>query len=310
MTGSDVMHRELGGFEARLLPVLLEAVEDRASSAAGGASSPGRGPRVRRRIVVRAATLAVAAVVGAVVAANTLAAGADTVQVRATDAIRDPVSVEQQLREQGVDATILVVPVPADVAGTWWDLYFAPRTNVDPEEWSRLLAQVGEGIDPGLPPDVYDQILDRGRNVYHHEVLDIPKDVHGPLTLIAGRAQRPGESLTGLGGELSPAGAFWCMGLERLDPSDAGRAIQGLGYGVRFYYNPQPLAPVGVDPAGDGYVDSPPPGSAITDAWFATPTEVVVDLVPADQADAVRAETGTPTPGSTPPPWGPDCKGT
>jgi hypothetical protein len=304
MNDSDLVDRRPEGFEARLLPMLLDAVDER--SRARVAPRP---RRVRRRTVVRSGALAVAALVGAVVAANTLAVGTDTVQVSAAEAVRDPAAVQRQLRDQGVDANILVVPVPTGVAGTWWDLYFRPGARVGPEEWSRLLAQVGEGIDPGLPPDVYDRILDHGRNVYHHEVLEIPKDVHGPMTLIAGRAPRDGESLAGLGGELSPVGAFWCLGLERMGPSGAGQAIAALGYGVRFYYNPQPFEPVGVDVEGDGYVETPPPGSAVTDAWFATPTDVVIDLVPAGQADAVRAETGTPTPGSTPPDWAPACTG-
>ncbi len=216
--------------------------------------------------------------------------------------------MEQQLRTQGVEARILVVPVPASVAGTWWDLYFAPGARVDPEEWSGLLAQVGQGVDPGLPPDVYDRILNAGRNVYHHEIIGIPRDVHGPLTLIAGRAPRPGESLSALGGELSPIGAFWCMGLERMDPVDAERAVEGLGYSVRWHYDPDPFAGVGVDP-GDRYVDAPPPGSALVDAWFLGPDRVQMELVPADKADAVRSEAGTPTPGSTPPAWAPDCSG-
>jgi hypothetical protein len=281
--------------------MLLEAVSE-------GAAAPHQWRRRRspRRKLARAGAVALAAVVAAVVAANTLAVGADTVQVRAADAVRDPAAVEQQLRAQGIDATIVVVPVPADVDGTWWALSFAPRAQVSPEDWSRLLAQVGEGVDPGLPPQTYDDIIDAGRNVYHHQVLEIPKGVDGPMTLFAGRAPRAGESLAGLGGQLSPVGAFYCLGLARMEPSAAAAALSGLGYGVQLYYDPQPFAPVGVDP-GDGYVGSPPAGSEVADVWFATPTDVVVELVPADQADAVRAQTGTPTPGSTPPAWAPSC---
>jgi hypothetical protein len=299
MNDAKLENRNLEGFEARLLPVLLEVVEERAQDA------PAR-PRVRRRTVARAAVLAVAALVGAVVAANTLAVGTDTVQVSAVDAARDPAAVEKELGSQGIEARILVVPAP-DLAGTWVDLYFAPGARVDPEEWSRLLAQVGQGVDPGLPPDVYDEILDHGLNVYHREVLEIPRDVHGPMTLIAGRAWRPGDgSPLWLGGELSPIGAFWCMGLEEMDPTAAERVLENIGYRVRLYYSPQPFAAIGVDP-GDGYVDLPPPRSAVFNAGFLAPTEVEIDLVPGDQVDDARVAAGIPPAGSTPPPWAPGC---
>lgn len=302
MNGSDVMHRGLEGFEGRLLPVLLEAVDERALAVE-------RRRRPRRRTVVRAGALAVAALVGAVIAANTLAVGTDTIQVSAADAVRDPAAVEQQLRDQGVEATILVVPVPDVVANAWWHLYFAPGAAVSCQDWVRLMAQVGTGENPScFSPEVYDKLIDHGNGVRHMPVLDIPKDVHGPMTLVAGRATEPGEE-TGwpsLGGELSPDGAFYCLGLERMDPAVAGQALTDLGYDVRWHYNPQPFAGVGVDP-GDRYVDAPPEGSALVDVWLFTPDRVIVELVPAELADAARPQYGTPTSDWTPPSWAPSC---
>jgi hypothetical protein len=247
-----------------------------------------------------------------VVAANTLAVGTDTVQVSASDAVRDPAGVEAELRAQGVEATILVVPVPDVVANAWWHLYFEPGASVSCQDWVRLMAQVGIGTNPScFSPEEYDHLIDHGNNVRHMPVLDIPRDVHGPMTLVAGRPSSPGEDAgwPSLGGELSPDGAFYCLGLERLDPLAAGRVLTGLGYGVRWHFNPDPFAGVGVDP-GDRYVDTPPEGSAVVDVWFLTPDRVFVELVPAHLADAARPQYGTPTSDWTPPSWAPPCSGT
>ncbi len=290
MTDRDVRERRADGFEARLLPMLLKALEERDS------------PRIPRRptsprIVRRTIGVAVAAAF-LVVATTVLVASQNAIEVRATDAIDDPAEVTQDLRDAGIEARILIVPVPPSAAGTWWSLSFSPGTQVDDLAWAKLKAQVGVGV-AGLP----EEIRDRGRGVFHHEVLELPRNLGGPVTLSVGRAERPGEAEAPMDNELAPNGAFWCLDLHTMPADRAGRLLEDMGYEVVWVYQ------TFEGPGGEGrQVDTPPQGSGITTAFFRAPDVVDIRLAPEADVERLRVQAGTPTQGSNVPAWAPACE--
>ena len=290
MTDHDLRERR-GGFEARLLPVLVKALEERDS-----VQIPPHSPAPR--IIRRTLSVAVAAAL-LVVATSILVASQDTISVSATDAIANPNEVTQNLRDAGIEAKILVVPVPPSAAGTWWSLSFSPGVQVGDLVWAKLKAQVGVGV-AGLP----EEILDRGRGVFHQEVLELPRNLEGPLTIVVGRAARPGETPAPMDNELAPTGAFWCLGLENQPPERSGRMLEGMGYEVVWVYE------TFEDPGGEGSeVDAPPRGSGITTAFFRAPDVVDIRLAPEAEIERLRLDAGTPTRGSDVPVWAPECGG-
>lgn len=290
MTDPDVRERRADGFEARLLPMLLKALEERDS-----AQIPRRptSPRIVRRtigVAVAAAFL--------VVATTVLVASQNTISVSADDAIADPAEVIQDLRDAGIEARILVVPVPPSAAGTWWSLSFSPGVQVDDLAWAKLKAQVGVGV-AGLP----EEILDRGRGVFHHEILELPRNLRGPLTLSVGRAARPGEAEAPMDNELAPNGAFWCLDLHAMPADRAGRLLEDMGYEVAWVYE------TFKGPGGEGHqVDAPPQGSGITTAFLRTPDVVDVRLASEAEVERLRLQAGTPTQESNVPVWAPACE--
>jgi hypothetical protein len=286
MTGGGLKERELDGFEARLLPMLLEAVEEQRSRAMPRTSRSRRTLRRAGVVTLAAATL----VIGSAV----LVGGRSTIEVRGSDAVADPQAVVAELREAGIEARILVVPVDRPMAGTWWHLYFAPRVELDKVVWAKLKAQVGIGILPGLP----EEILDSGRGVYHHEVLELPRNLPGPVTLVVGRERRPGEVEAPYDNELAPNGAFWCSRLDEKSPHRAGRTLEGLGYDVVWV-----LDRAGTFEGDVQYVEEPPDRSAITWISFLRPEVVEVRMVPAALASSERAAWQDHTPA-----WAPDCE--
>lgn len=290
MTDPDVQERRPDGFEARLLPMLLKALEERDS-----VQIPRRptSPRILRRsvgVAVAAAFL--------VVATTVLVASQSTISVSADDAIEDPAQVIQDLRDAGIEARILVVPVPPSAAGTWWSLSFSPGAQVDDLVWAKLKAQVGVGV-ARLP----EEILDRGRGVFHREILELPRNLEGPLTLSVGRAARPGEAEAPMDNELAPNGAFWCMDLHTMAADRAGRLLQDMGHEVVWIHE------TFEGPGGEGHqVEAPPEGSGITTAFFRAPRVVDIRLAPEAEVQRMRLQAGTPTQGGAAPDWAPACE--
>jgi hypothetical protein len=284
MREQQVRTGALRGFEGRLLPVLVQAVEDRA-----GRERPRR-TRSRRRI--RRAG-AVALVAAGVVAATTIGVGGDdSIRVRASDAAADPEAVARELQAEGIDARILVVPVEHFETPVWWHLWFAPGVQVDRLAWARLKAQVGVGVI-GLP----DEELDHGNGVQHRTELVLPRGLPGPVTLVVGRVARPGEPLGAMDNELAPDGAFWCLQLDRMPPEQAIRAVKGLGYDVVLVLD---------TPARSDELEGLPPSARLTAAWFRSPK--LVDLrFATEHVDEYRSAEGTPNEGDPVPPWSPPC---
>jgi hypothetical protein len=289
MTDRGVRKREPSGFEARMLPMLLEAVEENRVRPASRRSS------TRARIRRNGAVAVVAATV--VLATSVIVGGRTTIDVHGGDALADPDRVLADLRDAGIQARITAVPVDRPMAGTWWHLYFAPGVMVDELAWAKLKAQVGVGV-PQLP----EEIRDAGRGIYHHETLELPRNLPGPVTLVVGRERRPGEAEAPMDNELAPNGAFWCLHLEEMQPEQAGRVLEDLGYEVVWVYETFET------PQGESRsVDEPPSGSGITTARFRSPSVVDVRLAPQAVLDELRLGEGTLPDGADAPSWAPEC---
>ena len=288
MTDQDLSDRAFGGFEGRLLPMLLTALED--PGARPIPMPPRAGPAGRR---LASMTLAAALVITTAV----MVSGRSTIEVSAADALADPEEVARELREAGIGATILVVPVPRSAAGTWWHLFFAPGTPVEEDVWAGLKAQVGVAV-AGLP----EEQRDAGRGIFHRDVLELPRNLGGPVTLVAGRARQPGEQEAPMDNELAPDGAFWCLHLEQRTPGQAGVMLEGMGYDVVWILDTFDA------PGGNSrIVQTPPEDFAVVIASFSRPQVIRLHLASLREAERLRRQVGTPT-GDTPiPDWAPEC---
>lgn len=283
-------------FEGRLLEMLLEAHADRPQ---GKDSGHRRGPRIGTR---RVAPLLVAGLLlGGWILASAVV-GDDTLTVDAARAAADPEAVERELQAAGIEADVRAVPTEPFFRGKWVWLHFPPGVDVDPETFALLQSYVGM-LDMAWP--AVEERCPKGA-CERTAILELPRDVPGPIVLIAGRAPLPGEGgWENLGGEneLAPTGALYCYGLEGLAPAQAGRRLVDLGYRVIWRYD-------AVDTfMGSEFPDRPPPGTGIVHAWFRGPNVVDVSLVRDEHVAQQRRSVGTPvTPedreGLT---WAPSC---
>jgi hypothetical protein len=286
-------------FEDRVLHMLLQAREEQL----------GPQPRRPRRVALRrrrlGALLVAALVIGGWVVASSVVGDA-TIEVDATDAIEDPHGVERELREAGIDAEGRTGP-EADpyLRGKWIWLHFPPGVDVDPDTFALLQSYVGH-LHMGWPS--VQERCPRGIGCERTAILELPRDVPGPIVLIAGRAPRAGEEgweNVDPMNELSPTGALYCHRLEELSTAEAGRRLDELGYRVIWRYAER-------DPFMDArseFPDRPPTGTALVHAWFRGPNVVDVSVVPDQHVAEQRRSVGTPvTPedrlGLT---WAPSC---
>ena len=270
-------------FQDRLLPMLRKAAER---------------PRGVRSLRSRPTALLLVAMIGAAVAGGVVWGGvaigrSEIVQVSGQDALRNPSAVERMLRDSGIDADIVEVPLPSTPDGhwngVWWWLYFEGPAAVTEEEFADLQAQVGLG---GIQPDADNTT-----------VLELPKGLPGHVTLLVGREAAPGAfDVTEYDriNELAPTGAFYCLGLDPRDPAALGQALVQRGYRVMWNYED-------LDHNVGREVAAPPDGTVATWAWFRGPKLVDVRIVDdGPEAQTYREAEGTFVPGETPP-WAPPC---
>ncbi len=172
---NDTLERE--GFEERLLPMLLLA--------AGSTKSPWR----RRGPLM--GSLVAAALITGVVFVGIAAGRGETVPVDGMKALRDPSAVERELADEGINATIVVVPLPARDGdywnGRWYSLYFDQAPDISQEEFDHLYFQVGRGNGTEQI-----QTSDGTIGADQVKVLELPKDLSGHITL----SRREGRSLS------------------------------------------------------------------------------------------------------------------
>jgi hypothetical protein len=255
----------------------------------------------RRRRGMRVGVLAVAAALVAGALSVGIAAGrTETVTVSGAQALRDPRGVERVLAADGIDATILVVPMPAGDdgywSGRWYSLYFDGATDISQQEFDHLYFQVGRGNGT-------EQVVTPTQTIGAEQVkvLELPKDLPGHITLLVARTVA-GPQPTAAGydsmNELSPVGSLSCAGLNPDDPSAVGDALAARGYEVSWT----------MESGNAGQtLSSPPAGSVVTWVWTTGPRTVDVRLTPAgSEARMYQAAEGTFLPDETPP-WGPLC---
>jgi hypothetical protein len=290
-------------FEDRLLEMLLEAHEERRRRVTGRR----RRASMRRRGI--GALMAATLVVGGWVAASSVVSD-DTIEVDAAAAVEDPRAVERELREAGIDADVRTVPEPDPyLRGKWIWLHFPPRVDIDPDTFALLQSYVGM-LDMGWPS--VQERCPRGIGCERTAILELPRNLPGPIVLIAGRAPRAGEegwkNLDPMN-ELAPTGALYCYRLEELSPTEAGRRLDELGYRVEWRYatSGDPFwAPAGAPP--NEHPDSPPPGTGLVYAWFLGPNSAELSVAPQRYVEEVRRQYGTPvTEADRSLGWAPNC---
>ncbi|MDQ4143925.1 MAG: hypothetical protein M3198_09325 [Actinomycetota bacterium] len=258
-----------------------------------------RRPRWRRPIVTIPMVAAFSA--SALLFASAIARD-KVVSVSAEAALADPSGVERQLANEGIQAEVRVVPVNDFLAGKWFHLYFGPEAVVDSETLALLKSYVGE-IDYRYE-SVAEHCGPTAALCERTSILEIPGSVTGPITLVVGRAARPGEEYWARNidwsNELAPSGAFYCHRLEGRTPTEAATLLQELGYRVLWVHE---------EGNTSDEVTLPPPGAEITFAMFRAPDVVDIRTARPPSAERYKEASGTPSqryPRSSAP-WAPDC---
>jgi hypothetical protein len=289
---------ERDGFEERLLPMLRESLQDGSPDVRGQRSAPRR-PARRFTFVGVAAALALLAgvLVAGVLGAGSAVSGRQLVTVDGHEALRDPNGVEEQLRAAGIDATIVDVPLPSSHhglsahglwEGAWWWVTFDEPAQLTQDEFDRLYAQVG--------------MLSANSDITRGDryVLELPK-IPGHVTLFVGREVPEGKFSVfryDRMNELSPVGAFYCLGIDPNDPVALGGALTARGYRIIWLLE-------SAQQSED--VTAPPPDTVATWAWLRGPDLVDIRLAPAGKA-AERYQSAEGTfPLDETPPWARRC---
>jgi hypothetical protein len=121
--------------------------------------------------------------VGLVVAGGIALARRDVVTINGIEALRDPVAVERTLRDAGIDADIVEVPLTATAEhmwrGVWWWVSVDRPSGLTEDDFARLRDQIGLLMSPDA----------EGENTTE---LELPKGLPGHVTLFVGREAAPG----------------------------------------------------------------------------------------------------------------------
>jgi hypothetical protein len=287
---TETIERE--SFQERLLPMLREAVDEGSSGKRlGRARSKRRSAKRRPKLAALAAALVLLG--GMVFIAGSALGGRQIIRVDGLQALKHPADVERQLRNAGIDATIVDVPLhPGDPAhywqGRWWWITVDQPEQLTQDEFERLYAQIGE-VSPVTSTPLPDS-----------RSLELPK-MPGHITLYVGREVPPGHFSVfsyDRTNELSPVGTFYCLELDPNDPAALGKALEARGYRILWF----------VESHNAGReVNSPPAGTVATWAWLRGPDLVDIRLAPSGrEAEKYQAAEGT-FPRAETPPWAPPC---
>jgi hypothetical protein len=154
-----------------------------------------RPPAVRRRrrrlvpVVTAATVLALAAILvptlldGGATPALAVTRNGDSLELRIQDAGASGAELTRELRDAGVDGEVRVIPVPAELVGTWVVIEEASKRPPDP--------------DPSTPP--VEETVRLNSIEFGREVLRLPiaqvRESSGHFILWAGREARSGEDV-------------------------------------------------------------------------------------------------------------------
>jgi hypothetical protein len=210
--------------------------------------------------------------------------GRKLIRVDGLEALHHHEAVEGQLRAEGVDASIVAVPLRDE--GLWWWVTVDRPEELTVQEFEALRAQLGSGgvhFDP-----------------QNTSVLELPK-MPGHITLFVGEGTPKDQfsvSRYDRFNELSPLGTFYCLGIDPNDPSALGDAIEARGYEIKWT----------LESGNHGHeVASPPSGTSATWAWLSAPGYVDMRISPAGrEAEEQQRAAGTYA-GGLQPPWARPC---
>jgi hypothetical protein len=154
-----------------------------------------RPPAVRRRrrrlvpVVTAATALALAAILvptlldGGATPALAVTRNGDSLELRIQDAGASGAELTRELRDAGVDGEVRVIPVPAELVGTWVVIEEASKRRPDP--------------DPSTPP--VEETVRLNSIEFGREVLRLPiaqvRESSGHFILWAGREARSSEDV-------------------------------------------------------------------------------------------------------------------
>lgn len=251
-------------------------------------------PRWRRPTVTIPAFIALS---GSALLFASAIAGSRTIGVDAREALQNPEKVERYLADEGIEASIVAVPVRPPLVGKWFHLYLPPDADIEEGTFALLKSYVGE-LDFSHP-----EVAERCLNGYGcdwTDVLEIPGEVKGPITLVVGREAQPHEGYWARNirqsNELAPSGALYCMQLEDKTSGAIERRLESDGYEIRWTYE---------DGQESRDVAEPPAGSSVTVAYIFEPGVADIRVSPQEAVNDLRVSEGTPTRETGRPDFGP-----
>lgn len=203
----------LNRFEADLLPMLTEAARDAQVAPERTIFVP-TARKWRRFAMVAAAGVALA--IAAPLLTNDPLRGAlaieqrgDTIYVSVKDAAADPEAMTNDLRAQGLPATVIVTPTSPSLEGAWLDIVNDNSAGVN---------------DPRIS-DIFTQVTARP------DVLELPADFSTPFTLVVGRPTQPGERYA-IAESSDVDNAAGCLGVEGKTIAEGRKSLEERGFEV------------------------------------------------------------------------------
>jgi hypothetical protein len=212
-------------FERKLLPMLLDAHEERASSELPVPAAPAAVVKKRQRFVafLAAACVATLALLTLPVLTDSPSGGAlaidergEMLHLRVEDAAADPEAMNDDLQAAGINATVEVVPVSSSLVGYWVNFF-----DDEPE---------GGDADP-RSLGLWEQLPTR--------VFKLPSDYTNPVTLTVGRAAEEGETWamslkSDALDDVGPGGAMCHFNLINVAPRTAHDVITEQGFEIQW----------------------------------------------------------------------------
>jgi len=208
----------------------------------------------------------------------------ERVRIDALQALDDPDAAVARLRELGIDARIFSIPIGPANRGVWVDVgYDMPNPTTQGAYYVTSWGQ---------------------------RITSIPKGINGTINLFVGRKPERGEipAPDFLGNDLGPTGDFWCLALEEMNPAEARRILQDLGYEVAWEWR----LPINEEGVGDAWmIDELPESATLVRAIRTHPSDhVVFQLMDERFAEEARKSWGTASeavPRSDWASWAPPC---
>lgn len=252
MTTPDALHRALQTIDPGRAAGTLVSDEEwddllgRILSDEVPAAPPVRRPGLRPTAVATAVAAAVAFAVVVPALSDDPLAGAiaverrgDFLYLRVEDATADPEAMTQDLRANGLDARVELIPASPSYVGRWIRVNGNAGIGGYDHRIDAVQDQVLEGAQPGA------------------EVLEVPADLRSPLLLEVGRPAEDGErwaiaAAADAPDETKQGGLIHCLQLS--SPPEIDDALRERGYHVEWRDAHADFS----DPEQTGVLEGPP----------------------------------------------------